>query len=613
MGQIIPSAVKDKVNGSNANRVSTVKCHVKQHRYPQPNAHVRTLLQNLKHIEQYSLRTTFDNIADDNDGVIKEDAFVNYLGLPDKIGIGPLLYKSFKYLATYPDLRHDDESSLTFDGLTIAIAIYCDKATKKIQEDKLKLLFDSFATIPEPLVSNETVKDPSSHSTLISDMSDLSSLKLKFDDAEILKILGIEQEGESAAGIDSVSRIYCKDMLSILTGLTWIMSTQTILALDENTDTRTNLFNHLSPENIAHIYDQISLIVQQMERYDSRQRSLSNIDLSNQVITWPTFKKFVHRNVPNIFNGFRAFFTSQFLIGQTLSQPRSDSPFVGPNSSYWATLDKPSDILSDPTKMAILSWMLPGKSVTRRQWQKLYSGREHGFSMNRFETRVFKYPGPTLILINAEVLSSKSLTQQNGNGEYCSSKENVSMSHPQTLILGAYIAEPWKSTSSLTKCFGSEDCFLFELYPTFEVFPSSKRNTNYVYYNSSIGLGFGGLPTSGKTSNKLENQECNSFFLQLDYSLQFGRYRNDPLREIAPTYMLSETRNHFDTPFEVIEIEVFGLGGDMAKQKQESEWLWEEKDVKKRRSLKSNSGKVDNELLKMAGVINEDLRREVRL
>jgi len=219
--------------------------------------------------------------------------------------------------------------------------------------------------------------------------------------------------------------------------------------------------------------------------------------------------------------------------------------------------------------------------------------------MNRFQTRVFKYPGPTLVLINAEISSSKPISRQNDNGKYCSSKEDVSMSYPQTLLLGAYVAEPWKSTSSLTTCFGSEDCLLFELYPTFEVFPSSKRNTNYVYYNSSIGLGFGGLPTSGKTSNKLENQECNSFFLQLDYSLQLGRYRNDPLREIAPTYMLSETRNHFDTPFEVIEIEVFGLGGDKAKQKQESEWLWEEKDAKKRGSLKSNSGKVDKELLKM--------------
>jgi len=222
--------------------------------------------------------------------------------------------------------------------------------------------------------------------------------------------------------------------------------------------------------------------------------------------------------------------------------------------------------------------------------------------MSRFSNHVFKYPAPTLMLIHADISSKdhetiSSSPNTSGCGFIPTSKINKLEDHVHTLLLGAYVADPWKSTSNPKTCFGSEECALFEVWPVFEKFPASKLNSNYVYYNPSFGIGFGGLATSGMTSSTITTSDQNSFRLQVDNTLQYGRYRNDVLRSTKPTYSLSFTRSFFDIPFEVLEIEVFGLGGDLAKGKQDKEWEWEEAEAAKRNGLKRNSFREADELI----------------
>ncbi len=241
--------------------------------------------------------------------------------------------------------------------------------------------------------------------------------------------------------------------------------------------------------------------------------------------------------------------------------------------------------------MGLLSWMLPEKVIKRHHWNCLYSSSKHGFSMNRFYRGVFKYPGPTLVVILADKLGITSDSKaRNITSKIEDHTDNTN------LLFGAYVSEPWKSTSNPKTCFGSEECALFEVWPVFEKFPASKLGSNYVYYNPSFGIGFGGIATSGITTNTITSSDQNSFALQIDNTLQFGRYRNDALHEVRPTYSLSVTRSFFDIPFEVLEIEVFGLGGDVAKEKQEKEWEWEENEAAKRNRGVSN----DKEILKVS-------------
>jgi hypothetical protein len=512
------------------------------------------------------------------------------LGIPDEIGIGPILYRSFTYLAGYPSPAHK-ENPLTHDGLIKAIAIYCDKIHDVISEDRIKLIFESFATHEEHSASGITPKtgvsyekQPPYTENQVSgvqegETAEIETLKIKSinldDDAAFLEALGLEQQENEKTYI--VSKVPCTEMINILTGIIWLMTNETFLTeIEHSTD-------------IEQIRSVIIPIVEHMARYDTDLRNLphSQIISSQTYIKWPIFRDFMHRNIPNAFDIFKPFFYGQFLIGQTLSRHRNQSIMIGPHVQHLPKLDGASECLN-PVNLALLSLMLPEKVLKNKEWNYLYSGSKHGFSMNRFNTHVFKYPGPTLMIIRAEVTSNRPSNRHNGQAS--PSKKEI--------LIGAYIPDKWRSTSSPRTCFGSSECFLFELHPKFEVFPASDKNTNYIYYNPTYGIGFGGIATSGPTSGKIESMDANSFVIQLDNTLQHGRYRNDVLRNLATTYKLSVTRPFFDMSFEVLGIDVVGMGGEGVREKQMREWKWEDDESLKR--LNNRKDGVDKEIFKVS-------------
>ncbi|CAH1759062.1 9459_t:CDS:2 [Entrophospora sp. SA101] len=545
---------------------------------------------------------SFDNLCKLNESTninyIDEKSFTDYLNIPDEIGAGPLIYRSFINLGNYPSssINHN----LTYNGLIKAVAIYCDKFKEVITEDRLKLIFDSFST---PLDHNNNSNNDcaNNRSSVSSETpSQTSSTTISKDDDDFLKLYDVDQSDE-----DNSPKVQSQDLVKVLTALVWIMSSE--MSLTTASEESTNKL--ISLQNINQIRDAIVPIVDHMSRYNNKSFEPNKESTkSSSDITWLIFKKFIERNLPNIFHGFTRFFYNRFLIGQTLSR-RTEIVY------YWPTLDHQSEIL-DPIDMAILSWMLPDKAMKKRVWNRLFIGSLHGFSMNCFSNRLFKYPGPTLILIqaiitNQQTLFSTTLTAKKTTTKIENNNENSSESESQqqTLLLGAYVAEPWRTTNLPKACFGSDEFFLFEIWPTLEVFPATKKNTRYAYYNPSFGIGFGGLATAGQGSSKIVSPDLNSFVLQLDNSLQFGRYRNDMLRELSPTYSLSNTRGYFDISFEVLDIEVIGLGSSGALDKQRKEWKWEDNVTKRQHGHRRNY--IDIEILKLAGIIDEESRREI--
>ncbi|CAG8588320.1 17325_t:CDS:2, partial [Racocetra fulgida] len=492
------------------------------------------LKKNFSQIESYSLKTCFDTICTvSKDGIahIDEESFVKYLSFADNIGVGPLIFRSFSYLANYPSTAHTP-SLLTFNGLVKAIAIYCDKIKNVIDEDYSKLLFESFATWE--------------------------------DDESCKEFLSLDKNTSTTT--IKLPKVKCQDLIDILTAIVWVTTCEMITANAESGNFMEILSNMISLKNISQIRDAVTPIVYSISKPDT------------MFITWPKFKSFICRNAPNMFRSWSSFFYGQFFIGQTLSRTRKDSLFFGPPVRSLPVLDSKSDLLS-PINMAILSWMpLPDHVFNRRQWNRLYTSTKHGFSMSSFSTNVFKYHGPTLMLIHAIVISDDSI----GNND-----EN------DTILLGAYISESWNSS----KPFGTEECLLFEIFPTYESFPATNHNSNYVYYNTSSGIGFGGTDTVRKTS-RLDNKHSGSFILQLDNTLQNGTYRSDSLKGSHHSYKLSATRTYFDIQFEVLEIQVFGLGGDTAKQRQDNERIWEENLAKRKGFRQYNSNAMDKEMLK---------------
>nr|CAG8621572.1 3998_t:CDS:2 [Entrophospora candida] len=559
----------------------------------------KLLQTHFNHLESYSLRVSFDNLCKLNESTnilyIDEKSFMDYLNIPDETGAGPLIYRSFINLGNYQS--SSIEHNLTYNSLVKAVAIYCNKFEDVINEDQLKLIFDSFSI---PLDHKNNSNEDGGNNRLgapseIQPQTSSASTSTK-DDDDFLKLLGIDQSEE----VNS-SKVQSQDLVKVLIALVWIMLSEMSLTTTEaltSASEASTISNKLtSLQDINQIRDAIIPIVDHISIYNNKS-SGSNQESKNLFsdVTWLAFKKFTERNAPNIFQGFTGFFYNQFLIGQTLSRPET---------VYWPTLDHQCETL-DPINIAILSWMLPDKVMKKRIWNRLFKGSLHGFSMNRFSSHVFKYPGPTLMLIKAIItnqqtsFSTTPTTKTSPTKIENNNNSSESESQQNTLLLGAYVAESWHSTNLPKSCFGSDEFFLFEIWPTLELFPATKKNTRYAYYNPSFGIGFGGLATASQTSSKIESQDANSFVLQLDNSLQFGRYRNDMLRELSPTYSLSNTRGYFDISFEVLEIEVIGLGGNDALNKQEKEWKWEDNEANKRQGLRRNSSKnTDIEILKV--------------
>ncbi|KAJ3336560.1 hypothetical protein HDU93_002590 [Gonapodya sp. JEL0774] len=84
-------------------------------------------------------------------------------------------------------------------------------------------------------------------------------------------------------------------------------------------------------------------------------------------------------------------------------------------------------------------------------WKLIYSGNHHGFSLQMFRDHVFKCGTPTLMLIRCK--ADKALT--------------VGTVASENFTIGAYVPTNWEE--SKTGFFGSEECFIFELQPYFEV------------------------------------------------------------------------------------------------------------------------------------------------
>ncbi|RUS18358.1 hypothetical protein BC938DRAFT_476010, partial [Jimgerdemannia flammicorona] len=390
---------------------------------------------------------------------------------------------------------------------------------------------------------------------------------------------------------------------------------------------------------------------------------LAEFDDQTASLSWGAFAAWKPRNAPNLFTTCKSYFYTHFVLKPTallstdpaspiaLAFTPSSPAHPPPTTDLILDEDPPpradvTDIL-EPVHIALLSWLLPLSVTHQKRWNRLYSGSVDGFSMNRFERHVFKYPGPTLLLLQVEarggelpagVYTSSPVTESLSGNFGPSSRppsyplKRASSHSPsahdedtQTMILGAYVPDHWRSSRS---AWGSTDCLVFELSPALESYPPTSRNSQHVYYNSAFGIGFGGWsplsmptpsspgtsPSSPTSRNRLSLHTANSasaFVLTLSNTLQTGTYANEVFPPL-PTLKPSATRGNFRYAFEIIEIEVFGIGGEGAKDTQRKEWEFELKEATRRATVHIRKDRLqgDKEILKLAGIIDEEKRHD---
>lgn len=322
------------------------------------------------------------------------------------------------------------------------------------------------------------------------------------------------------------------------------------------------------------------------------------------------FRTIIPALVPNVFDGFNGLF-EQFLFSKALdfSQHIGDDEKAKGESLKMAQplLPQNGEILNDHT-LAQISFFLPGSSFFRRV-RLLYSGNDAGFSMGSFETKVFNWRAPTLLLVKGSRIGDvPDGGQEAGFADRLPSKRFPNGCKSDQLTFGVYVREPWKHTHK--ECFGDSETVLFQLEPIHDVFSASTINTDYVTFTKPPGnepaLAFGSPhPKPSKSSRRGGNLPIGPVSLVFDDSFEFGVFNHDFGSRGGAFHNSPVRKFNFQDRFQIESLELWGCGGDEEAKAQAEMWAWEAREAEARRKINLGTGDIeaDRALLEMAGLV----------
>jgi hypothetical protein len=332
-------------------------------------------------------------------------------------------------------------------------------------------------------------------------------------------------------------------------------------------------------------------------------------------ITFRQFNNVLPRNFPFLFNGFNSLF-EHFLFSKNLDlSKRKDSVSKAPQNVIPRPplLQEKGSILN-LNVLSQLSLFIPGGELFQRL-RLLYSGSEAGFSMGSFETKVFNWRAPTILLVSGTRLdeSSRSTGTEASFVDSLPPKRfpNGSPPNRDRVSFGALVRQPWRHAHK--ECFGGDDMVLFQLSPTHDVFSASILNKDYVAFNKPPavhpGITFGcPHPKAGQSSRHDTLQALGPVSLVIDSSFEFGVFTHD-YRSRGGAFATSVSRKFdFQERFQIDDIEVWGCGGDAEAKMQRERWEWEAREAEARRRVNLGTGDIaaDRALLEMAGLVGSN-------
>ena len=323
------------------------------------------------------------------------------------------------------------------------------------------------------------------------------------------------------------------------------------------------------------------------------------------------FNAVIPVSLPFLFNGFNPLF-EKFLFSKNIDFTKRKNSLTTPPPPLDPTANKPllpqlGEIL-DLNVLSQLSFFIPGTSLFRCL-RLLYSGGDAGFSMGSFETKVFNWRAPTILLVSGNRISDPpSSGQERVFSEMLAPKRFPDSSRSSRVVFGAYVAQPWRQTHK--ECFGDATSLLFQLEPVHEVFHASSINTDYVSFTKPptphSGIAFGSPhPKPKQTAGLSSHINLGPVSLMLDASFEFGVFTHNYTSGGGAFHNSETRRSDFQDRFEIESLEVWGCGGDAEAEGQRQRWAWEEREAEARRRVNLGTGdlEADRALLEMAGLI----------
>lgn len=564
-------------------------------------------------LELYSFKDNFKSLADHEQNVryLKEDTIARFLELPDILAVSPIIFNMLSFIGAFPFLE-DAPVILGFEQMIMVVAIMTERYTKilaKGASSRRKLLFKSLAVYDRKLSEIEKQQHdagtPAPNSNRHAPGFSVDQAGDDFEDEEmeddelVLAALGSLDINDAFKAGDSHAATTHGAMIPADNFRKLIM----LLLLVSPLDAQENLSSYVDRvmgselEDIRATAENILSAFINVEKFPG--------------ITYAHFNNVIPSNFPFLFNGFNPLF-EHFLFSKNLDLSKrkdgSISKTIVPAVVRPPLLQDRGQIMN-LNVLSQLSFFISGNELFRRL-RLLYSGSEAGFSMGSFETKVFNWRAPTILLVSGTRLSD-SPRYSGSEGAFNDTLPpkrfpNGSPPDRDRLVFGALVRQPWRNTHK--ECFGGEDMVLFQLAPTHDVFPASALNRDYVAFakaptaNPGINIGCP-HPRTGSRHEALRH--LGPVSLVIDSSFEYGVFTHDYASRGGAFATSASRKYNFQERFEIDEIEVWGCGGDEEARIQREHWEWEAREAEARRRVNLGTGDIgaDRALLEMAGLV----------
>lgn len=564
-------------------------------------------------IEFYSLKDVFKSLADHESNIryLKEDTIARYLEVPDILHVSPVIFQMVSYIGSFPFLQ-DAPVVLGLPQMVMVVVIMTERYRKVLARgsaDRTKLLFKSLAVYDRKPAEAETVQDCLKAETAAKEQNGRShavgfAVDAAQDDAdedeeeeddlvltafELLDVKDAIQQGHAPKfhGATIPSDNFRKLLMLLL------------------------LAAPLDPQESLSLYS-TRVMGDELESLRSTAESIlaSFVDVEMAPgIKYSHFKTVIPVICPNLLRGFNGLF-ERFLFSKNLDFTKhkdGTSDKTEPLKMAQPLLPETGEILT-ANLLSQISLFLPGSDLFRRV-RLLYSGNDAGFSMGSFQTKVFNWQAPTLLLVSGTRLSD--VPDGGQEAAFASTLPPRRFPHgskSDRLVFGVYIREHWKHTHR--ECFGDSDTVLFQLEPYHDLFPASTINRDYITFTKApsnppmLAVGCP-HPKPTKAHRKSELHHLGPVSLFLDDSFEFGVFNHDYTSRGGAFHTSVVRKFNFQDRFQIESLEVWGCGGDKEATAQAERWAWEEREAEARRRVNLGTGDIeaDRALLEMAGLV----------
>lgn len=551
-------------------------------------------------------------MADQYDQVsyIKEDKITRFLKIPYILGVSPVIFQMISYLGAFPFCQ-DAPTILGSNQMIMVIVIMTKRYQKVLRKDihyYTKILFRSLAIYDRndlPRKSNVPDNGDMKQGT------NKSQLNLEARSEATANDKGEEEDDDNLAS--AALDLICSTKSSKISEI----PISQISIPSDNFRKLILLLLLMAPlsshESLSVHYER--LLEERLgglrRTADSILAAFINVEKSPGV-RFHEFNRVISTSLPFLFNGLGPLFENFLLLDNINVPKQTEIPTPEVKSSVLAYQPQSAlmgDIL-DLNVLSQLSFFLSWSML--RRLRLLYSGGNDGFSMGSFETHVFNWRAPTILLVSGNRISEPpSNGQERAFSSALPQKRFPNSSNSSRLVFGIYLSQYWRQ--SYKTCFGDSDTLIFELEPMHEVFHASSLNTNYISYSKSTpnqGISAGcPHPLPKPISDYSNHMNLGEVSLYLDSSFEFGVFTHHYTSRGGAFYP-SETRKFdWQDRFEIESLEVWGCGGDNEAEQQKERWHWEEREAEARRRINLGSGDIqtDRALLEMAGILGANM------